>query len=1023
MNIGEFCIKRPALTIVISLLFIVLGATCYLKLPLRYLPDYTVPVISISTDYPAASSDIVESQVTAVLEDAMQGVPGLKFISSQSTNGNSQIVMTFKLGTDLNVAAEDVRSNVAKVTSQLPSTIQPPVVSKTDPNAAPVLFFAYADPNESIGVLTDYVKKFIVPQFETSTGVAKVLVWSSQFYAMRIWLDPAKMAATGVTVSDVENVINNQNIAVPTGTLENNQLLYNVTTDMKLHNANEFGNLVIKHENNSIVRLSDIATIAVGDEHRTSDTIMRYFAVNGNPGVAIGIIPEEGANNLVVTSEAVKLSQHIAQQLPAGLTQIIEYNQSDFTQADIESIYTAIIEAVIFIIAVVILFLGNWKAALIPIITIPVSLIGTFAIIFLIGFSINTLTLLALVLAVGLVVDDAIIMVENISRFIENGSSPLDAAIQGSAQITLAIIAVTLVLVAAYAPAGFMPGVSGVFFREFAFTLLAAVLISGVIALTLSPLMCARFFRQQHDSRYQHYLNEKFEVIKGRYMTLLNSLLYKKVWVLVGIIIAIGVGISTFFYLPKELAPSMDMPLINVWATLPAQNSFSKTESFIPVIQNTLNEDKNIAAYLTQVWQPDTIYIAVALKSYKQRALNSYQIANILQSKLSNIPGVLVNVSSAPPPLTWGNPSLGLGDLGVNIMTTASYKQLHDVMINLVNEVKKNPQLINPDTELKWNTQQINIHVNRDLVSDLNIPMNDVTDTLAATIGGLQVGKYDFEGQNYDVIMQLPPTALQDINILDELYVRNKTDQMVPLSNFVTTTQNSAPATLTHFNRLRSDTLTVSFAQNYSMGQAVNYFKKLFAETLPDNVTYSFTGQAQQYLESNNSMIGMFCLAILLVYLILAAQFENFIDPLIIISSVPFAIIGAFVTLKITGNSLNLYSEIGLITLIGLITKHGILITEFANQLVKQAYPLHKAILEAAVLRLRPILMTTLAMILGAIPLAFAMGPGSENRQQIAWVIIGGLLIGTFISLIIIPVFYYAINILRQQKPEVINHA
>ncbi len=1014
MKLDEFCIRRPAFTIVISLLFIVLGLACYQKLSLRYLPSYVVPVVSISTDYPSASSDIVETQVTSVLEDAMSGIHGLQFITSQSSNGSSQITLTFKLGTDLNVAAEDVRANVAKIVAQLPPGIEPPQVSKTDPNANPILFFAYADPQESIGALTDYIKKTVVPQFEASPGVAKVYIWSSKFYAMRVWLDPAKMAASGVTVDDVENIINNQNVAVPTGTIENNQLLYNVTTDIKLHNPAEFGNLVIKNQADNVVRLKDIASIEVGDEHRTSDTAMRYFAVNGNPGVAIGIVPEEDANSLAVTSAAIKLSQRIASQLPQGVSQVIEYNQSDFTQADLNSIYTAIIEAIAFILAVIILFLGSWRAALIPIITIPISLLGTFAFIFLLGYSINTITLLALVLAIGLVVDDAIIMVENISRYREQGYSAVDAAIKGSQQISTAIIAVTIVLAAAYAPVGFVTGISGVFFQEFAFTLLSAVLISGVIALTLSPMMCAHFLTAKHPGRYQVWLDKKFSQIKDIFQQGLKKLLVNKIFILLAVIILVTLGAATFYVLPKQLAPNMNMPLVNVFASLPAQNSYAKTESYIPFINNTLSKDPAVADYLTQLFGgSDAIYVATALKPQQ----NSYQVAAELQAKFTNIPGIKITVASVSPPITWSLPSTGAGDINISFMTTGSYLQLQQTMTKIMGLVQQNKNLVNVDDSLKWDTQQIHIDVNRDLISDLNVPMNAVTDTLTASLGGMQIGKYDFENQSYDVIMQLPPDVLTNINIINKLYVRNAIGEMIPLSNFITTTHNTAPASLTHYNRLRSDTLSAAFAPGYSMGEAIQYFENLLAKNLPDNISYAFVGQAQQYLESSDSMLWTFVLSLVLIYLILVAQFEDFIDPFIILSCVPFAIIGALFALKLTGNSLNLYSEIGLVTLIGLITKHGILITEFANQLMRQGKTVQQAVIEATSLRLRPILMTTLAMILGALPLALASGPGSENRQQIAWVIIGGLLIGTFISLIVVPTVYYVVNgMLRRRR-------
>lgn len=518
MKLCDFYIKRPAFTTALSLLLIAIGFICYQKLPVRYLPKMTVPVVTISTDYPGASSSTVETQVTNILEGSMSGLSGLKYMTSTSQNGNSQIVLTFKLGTNLDNAAADARANVAKVLDQLPLDAKPPIVSKTNPNAQPILFLAYFNPNESVGALTNYVKQFIVPQFEASPGVAKVALWSSHYYALRIWLNPAKMAARDITVDDVTKVLKNQNATVPTGTIKGDQLSYTVVTDLKLHRPSEFANLVIKDKGNHVIRLKDIAEVSVGSEHRTSDTMMRYFSVDGKPGVAIGLIPETGANALNMTNEALKLSHQISDSLPEGMRQIVEYNQSNFTQAALYSVYEAIIEAFILVLLVITLFLGSIRSALVPIVTVPICLLSAFAVIYFLGYSINSITLLALVLAVGLVVDDAIIMLENISRFIEQGYKPLTAAFKGSKQIAFPVIVMTITLAGIYVPVAFASGISGVFFKEFAFTLLGAIFISGFVALTLSPMMCAKLLKPHHsESRYSIRLTHIFQHLQSRY--------------------------------------------------------------------------------------------------------------------------------------------------------------------------------------------------------------------------------------------------------------------------------------------------------------------------------------------------------------------------------------------------------------------------------------------------------------------------------------------------------------------------
>lgn len=1005
MKLCNFCIKRPVFTTVLSLLLIVIGFICYQKLPLRYLPKMTVPVVTISTDYPGASSRTVETQVTDILEDSLSGLAGLKYMTSASHNGNSQIILTFQLDTNLNNAAADIRANVAKVLEQLPPDAKPPVVSKTNPNAQPILFLAYFNPNESVGALTNYVKQFIVPQFEASRGIAKVTLWSSHYDALRIWLNPSKMAARGMTVNDVTNVLKNQNTTVPTGTIKGEQLAYTVVTDLTLHRPAEFANLVMKDEDNHVIRLKDIAKVTVGSEHRTSSTVMHYFSVDGRPGVAIGLIPEAGANALDMTNEALRLSRQISASLPDDMRQIVEYNQSNFTQAALQSVYEAIIEAIVLVMLVIALFLGSFRSAWVPIVTVPICLMSTFAMIYFLGYSINSITLLALVLAVGLVVDDAIIMLENTSRFIEQGDEPLTAAFKGSKQIARPVIAMTITLAGIYLPVAFASGISGIFFKEFAFTLLSAIFISGFVALTLSPMMCAKTLRPHHaESRYTIWLTHRFQQLQSRYHGALAFCLARTRWLLTGLVVLVIISSTVFYALPQKLAPSINMPLINLWVKTAPQDSFAKTQSFIPQFEKVLDQNPAIEDYLMQNWSVGSFYAVLALKADKIK--HSDEVAKQLQNQLSNIPGTKVMVHVAPPPLTWSLPSANPGQIELNVLTTASYKQLASMLQNLMEKVKANKDFINPDTTLQWNTRQLNINVNRDLAADLNVPVSAITNTLETMLGGKQVGKYDFGNQNFDVIMQLSDDSLKSTAILDRLYVHSGKQKMIPLQSLITTSEKNVPLSLDHYNRLRSGTLTASLVPGVPMGEAINTLKALSKEMLPSSATISFSGSAQQYLESSGTMAWIFVVALVFIYLILAAQFESFADPLIILTCVPFALIGALVLLKLTGNSLNLYSEIGLITLIGLIAKHGILITDFANEKLKEGKALSDAVLEAAQLRLRPILMTTAAMILGALPLALAFGPGSENRHQIGWVIVGGLFFGTLISLFIVPLAF-----------------
>ncbi len=1014
MRLSDFCIKRPAFTIVLSLLLITIGIMCQQKLSQRYLPKITVPIVTISTDYPGASSSIVETQLTNVLEDSMSGLSGLKSTMSTSQNGNSQIILNFKLNTDLQTAVSDVRANVAKVVAELPPGSKSPVVSKSDPNTQPILYLAYFNPNESIGALTTYVKQFIVPRFSTLPDVAKVVLWSSHYYALRISLNPAKMAARNVTVSDVKKVLTNQNSAVPTGEIKGNQLTYSVVTDLKLHRAIQFGNLVIKDVDNHVVRLNDVAKIRVGSAHRGTDTSTRYFSVDGKPGVAIGLSPAEGANNLTMTDTALRLFNRIGAALPKGMKQIVQYNQSNFTRAALYNVYEAIIEAFVLVLLVISLFLGSFRAALIPIVTVPICLLSSFAVIYFLGYSINTITLLALVLAIGLVVDDAIIMLENIARFIESGENPLTAAFKGSKQMLFPIVAMTITLAAVYAPVGFTSGISGVFFRQFAFTLLGAVLISGVVALTLSPMMCSRILTSKTQSSYTLWVNRIFERLQASYSTGLIFLLARSRWILTGIVVLGIVGMAAFYHLPRELVPGMKMPLMQLNVTVAAQSSFKQTQSFIPRFEKILNSTPGIQDYLMQNSQRGSFSASITLKpSYLN---DSFRVAKSLQDKLNNIPGTIVTVSVASPPLTWFIPSSSPGDVELNLLTTGSYLHLHKIMQNFLAKVKLDQRFIHPDSILKWDTRQINIHINRDLAADLNVPIGEVTDTLQTMLAGIEVGKYDFGNQSFDVIMQLSNKNLNTVNILNQLYIHSDKQKMIPLQSLISISQKNTPPSLSHYNRLRSDMFTAKLAEGFSMGDAIKQLEKLSKQILPSNVKIAFSGSALQYIESSNTMLGIFVLALVFIYLILAAQFESFVDPFIILICVPFAVVGALVALRLTGNSINLYSEIGLVTLVGLIAKHGILITEFANQQLATGKTVIEAVTYAAKLRLRPILMTTAAMVLGALPLALAFGPGSENRQQIGWVIVAGLLLGTLVSLVIVPSAYVFVHSFKHQK-------
>ena len=866
-----------------------------------------------------------------------------------------------------------------------------------------MLWFAYLDSQQATLAVADYVNKFVKPLFAATPGVAKIIMGPDYTYAMRIWLDPSKMAARSVTVKDVQQVLRAQNLSVPTGQLRGDKVFYSIVTDLHLHSAQQFGNLVVRDANNHVVRLRDIAEVKVGQTEK-----QHVFLVGGKPGVAIGLIPEPGANSLDMTNRALALSRQIAAHLPPGMKQIIEFNQSTFTRASIHSVIEAIVEAVILVLLVVMAFLANWRAAAVPVVTIPICLLGSFALMWMLGFTINTVTLLALVLAIGLVVDDAIVVLENCMRYIEQGESRVQAAIKGCQQIGFIVLVMTLTLAAVYIPVGFASGVSGVFFREFAFTLLGAVLLSGFVALTLSPMMCSKVLAAHRPGRYAQWVDRQFARLCVGYQKALVWLMRKTVWMVIAMVVVLASGWGAYRLLPKMLEPALNMPMVNVWGYLPANSSFEAGQRYVKAFDKVLDSTPDVSVYLMQMWQPNMIYAATKLVPWQQRHHTSQEIAQQIQQQLSDLPGVRVAVMSESPPLDAFATNTGVaGDVQLNLMTTGSYRHLHQVMQMFVKAAQSYPGLSQIDSTLKWNTEQIHVHIRRDLAADLNVPLSSITSTLQTMLGGhIDRKQYQFGSQSYDVILQLPFAKLKSLTLLQQLYVRSTRGKMIPLSSVVTVSKTSAPFAYPHFQRLRADTFTAQLQPGYDMGQAVAYLQSLAKQVLPANVTYHFVGKAGQYLQSAQSMAWLFVMAIIFIYLVLAAQFESFLDPLIILVCVPFAVIGALWVLWLTGNSLNLYSEIGLITLIGLIAKHGVFITEFANQQLAQGKPIMDAVLQGALTRLRPILMTTAAMVLGAFPLALAYGPGAANRAQIGWVIVGGLLLGTVMALFVVPFAY-----------------
>jgi multidrug efflux pump len=1012
VNLPAFCIHRPAFTIVISLIMVIIGLIGFINLPVRWIPNVNLPQVSISTAYPGANARLVEHDITKVLEDALSGISGMDTLTSTSKRGQSQISITFKPGYKVDTALEDVRGGVERVRNILPKNADNPVVGKADPNGQPVLFLSFFDSHRNQRELSDYIDKYLVPSFETIDGVGSVLTFGKRISGMHIRLDPAKMAGAKVTVDEVSQLLQDQNASLPGGQIRGFDRFYSVVTDTTINTPEEFNDLIIRDDQNQIVRLKDIGDAKIEAENEDS-----AFRINGKPGIALGIVPQSTANPLDVEKQVQSVIADIKRTLPSSMQVRIDYNQADYIRTSMRSVYESFIEAVIFVWLVILLFLGNFRATFVPIITIPVCIISTFALLYFLGFSINTITLMAFVLAIGLVVDDAIVMLENINRHIENGLTPFKAALRGSREIVFPIIAMTLTLAAVYTPIAFTPGLLGILFREFTFTLAGAVIVSGIVALTLSPMMCARLLKASSQSttstgilsaftKHCHeWLARQLSRFQIKYQKLLQLLLQKRIWVVAFLVIVGGLGFGILKFLPSELAPAEDMNEIDVFAAAPRSASFEYTDSYVKQLEGIYKRIPDIESYLVMVGMssPSRSWPILTLKSKSKREHDMNEIVRDVTAQASQITGIRPNVSVPPPALA----EFAGGDegdkLGLVIMTSGDYLKLQQVVAKIMEELKNIPGFVHVENKLKWDSEQFQINIDREKAADLRVPVPNITNTISTLLAGRKVGKTN---EDLDITVQINKAAQKDPDIFRQLYVRNVGGDMVPLANMVSIKETSSPEFFHHYNRFRSDTIFANLSPDFKLADAINVLQTLAKTNIPDDMKFTFSGEAKSFLESNGKTVFTFLLALIFIYLVLVAQFESFIDPLIIMLTVPFAIVGAMLTLKIFGGSLNIYSNIGLITLIGLIAKHGILITEFANRLRASGQSIEQAVISASLLRLRPILMTTATMILGAMPLAFAFGPGAESRQQIGLVITGGLFFGTLFSLIVVPITY-----------------
>ena len=1009
MVLSDICIKRPVFAAVLSLVILLVGVISYFRLAVRELPKIDQPIVNVSTTYRGASADVMESQVTKPLEDSLSGIEGVDILTSSSRAEQSDITVSFRLSRDPDSAAADVRDKVSRVRGRLPQGIDEPILSKTDSDAFPIMFIAFSSDRHTQMQQSDYANLFIRPRLGTLPGAADVRINGERKSSMRIWLDRGKLAAYRLTTAEVEDAIRRQNIEIPAGRIESAKREFNVLSRTDLATPEQFGAIIIKDASGYPVRVRDIAKVEIAPVNERVITRFR-----GNPAISLGVVRQSTANTLDLALAVRKEVGEINKTLPEGMKLTMSYDSSVFIEESTKKVFVTIVEAVVLVALVIFVFLRNLRATLIPLVTIPISLIGTFTLLYVAGFSINVLTLLAMVLAIGLVVDDAIVVLENIFRNIEKGMAPVRAALVGSREIGFAIVAMTLTLAAVFVPLAFGQTRTDRLFIEFALALAGAVLVSGFVALTLSPMMCAKLLR--HEPKHGKLFNTIeafFDWQTAAYKNLLSKALDKR-WVGVVIwVIFAGISAPLFLNIKSELAPLEDRGVIFGPFSAPEGSTIDFTSQYSRQLETIYAEVKEGSRFFVNSGNPspDSGFSVLILKPWKERDRSSVQIANEIRPKMRAIPGL--NAFPVTPP------SLGGGrDKPVQfvIMTQAPYPELARMVERLQEELRKSPILSNIDSDLRLSQPELRVQVNREKLGDLGVPVETIGRTLETMLGGRVVTRFKQDGEQYDVIVQVAPNDRNTPTDISDIFVRSRAGEMVPLSNVTTLSEGVSPRNLNHFNRLRSATVNAEIAQGYSLKQALDLMDASVAKILPQ-VQTDVLGQSREFKEGASTLLVSFALALCFIYLVLAAQFESFVDPFIIMLTVPLSITGALIALWLTGNSLNVFSKIGLITLVGLITKHGILIVEFANQLQSQGRNVREAVIESAVLRLRPILMTTGATVLGAMPLALATGAGAESRQQIGWVIVGGMLFGTLLTLFVVPTFYTVFARGHQHKP------
>jgi len=1008
MMLSDLSVRRPVFAAVLSLLLIAFGLLSFDRLPLREYPDINPPIVSVETRYPGASAQVVETKITQLVEDAIAGIEGIRTISSASRDGRSQVTVEFEVERDIDAAANDVRDRVARTVDRLPEEADPPEIAKADANTQQIMWLSLSSDRLSQLELSDYARRFVQDRLAMVSGVASVRIGGEREYAMRVWLDRQALAARGLTVLDVEAALRRENVELPAGTVESFEREFTVRVERSYSTAGDFAALVLRQGSDGyLVRLGDVARVEVGPANDRSE-----LRANGVPTIGLGVSAQAKAN-VLDTARSVKAElARMSSGLPEGMEIVAGYDASIYIEQAIFEVYKTLLVATGLVVLVIYLFLGSFRAMLVPAITVPVSLTAAFIVLWAMGFSVNLLTLLALVLSIGLVVDDAIVVLENVYRRVEAGEPPLLAAYRGARQVGFAVIATTLVLVAVFVPIAFMEGNLGRLFSEFSLAIAGAVCFSSLVALTLVPMAASKLLRPARErAGPAAHLDQAFSLFSRTYSHSLGGLIRRPLWVSGFLLAVVAGGWQLFTSLPQEYAPTEDRSSFFVIMNAPEGASFEYTQRYAREMENVLLPllDKG-EAYRVLISTPlfgsgasvNNSIAIVSLENWDQRERSTQEIVGGLFPSLMGMPGV--RAFPIQP--------AALGQRGFStpvqfVLGGDTYKALAEWRDAFLAKASENPRLLNLDADYKEVKPQLLIQVDRNRAADLGVSVSEVGRTLETMLGSRRVTTYLDRGEEYDVILQAEDADRRTPGDIENLYVRAaKSGELVPLSSLVTVSEGADAATLNRFNRLRSITISANLAPGYTLGEALTFLRGIAEETLPTEARIDYKGQSRELQESSSSVLVTFSLALLVVFLVLAAQFESFIHPLVIMLTVPLAVVGALLGLELSGGSLNIYSQIGIVMMVGLAAKNGILIVEFANQLRDAGASVEEAIKEAARLRLRPIVMTSISTVIGVLPLILGGGAGAESRMAIGVVVFAGVLFSTVLTLGVVPTFY-----------------